>query len=543
MLKYISTHKGGILSALLMIAAVMLGADCGFAMAVDVVGSDAVDGAAANVQNEETVRERAQTDTSGLDTQLQGEPANATTVRDAKIEAEDIDPKVAKFRPFRFPIEWYIASRCQQVKSASYVHGHFRSGATVLEDFNESQFTIGRTTKSVSCGQFTNNAAALTEYSEVFVAGVDGYAADGKTVDGDLALYVVSNDGETVKFVAINPIGTGEITIPVNSKFVVGATACSESQMLVAPEAYLPERDDLYLQKKIANVIITDEWEQMAKKVEFIVKDVLHNGLYNFKRKCARTHWLGRQARIDVKVKELNNSIESTYFERGILRQIPMVYTYNGTEFTINDFFGMSRLQFAKNSESNTAVAFCGQNAIERIMKLAYKTADHEGSIEFQDVTEMGINVHKWHDLYGTIEFVHDPTLDDIGYDDFIAIIDIDNAVRYWKRNEKTETQDLKKTGESREAKRTIISMIDCIGLKGYNAVLVTPASKLADTLQLGGVSSIVESAPEGLSSTTSLDTGKKYYLGYALDSFAAGTIIEHNGTSWVEFSGELNAA
>lgn len=543
MLKYISNHKVGILSVLLMAAAAVLGADGSFAMAVEVAGTVSGGEVTPDVQTEETLRDAAQKDNKGYDTQLQGKSATATDVRDAKLEAEDIDPKVARFRPFRFPIEWYIANKCQQVKSSSYEHAHFRSGATVLEDSNKENITVGKASVTIDCTKFDNLAAALTECSEVFVPGVDGYAADGITVDGDLALYVMSNDDDKVKLVAINPKGTGSITIPAGSKFVVGATACSESQMLVAPEAYLPESDTLFLQKKIANVIITDEWKEQAKKVDFITKDVLHNGLYNFKRKCARTHWLGRQGRIDVKVKELNGNREATYFERGILRQIPMVYAYNGSSFSFTDFMGMTRLQFAHNSENNRAVAFCGLDAFQMIQEFAYNTSIHNGSVEFENIQEMGINVSRWHDALGILDIVHDPTLDDIGYQDRIAIIDIENAVRYYKRNEKQATQDMKKTGESREAERTIISMIDCIGLKGYNAVLVTPAAKLADALQLGGVSAIVEKVPDGTKATTGLDQSKMYYLPFAVGSFAAGTIIKYNGSAWAEFDGELSAS
>ena len=543
MLKFFSTHKVSILSVLLMAAAAVLGADGSFAMAVEIAGTESGGEVTPDVQTEATLRAAAQEDTQGLDTQLQGKSTTATDARDAKLEAEDIDPKVARFRPFRFPIEWYIANKCQQVKSKSYEHTHFRSGATVLEDTTNDSLTFAKATVSVACSKFENLGAALTECSQVFVPGVDGYAADGTTVDGDLSLYVVSNDDENVKLVALNPKGSGSITVPAGTKFVVAATACSESQMLVAPESYLPEADTLFLQKKIANVIITDEWKEQAKKVEFITRDVLHNGLYNFKRKCARTHWLGRQGRLDVKVKELNGNREATYFERGILRQIPNVLPYNGKAFSLDDFMAMTRMQFAKNSENNYAVAFCGLNAHQRIQAFAYNTSVHNGSIKFEEVTEMGINVSRWHDSLGTLEIVYDPTLDDIGREDDIAIIDIQNAVRYYKRNEKQEKQDMKTSGEHREAERTIISMIDCIGLKGYNAVLVTPASKLADALKLGGVSNIIEPIGADVNSTSGLDQSKMYYLGHAVGSFPAGVIIKYNGSAWVEFDGNLSAA
>ena len=78
--------------------------------------------------------------------------------------------------------------------------------------------------------------------------------------------------------------------------------------------------------------------------------------------------------------------------------------------------------------------------------------------------------------------------------------------------------------------------------MQGYNAVLVTPADKLDRAMQLGGISTQVETAPEGLTTTDDLNKSKMYYLGYALGSFAAGTIIKYKDAAWVEFDGELNA-
>ena len=118
---------------LLMIAAAVLGADCGFAMAIDVAGTEAGGQVTPDVQTEETLRAAAQTDSQGLDTQFQGKGTTATDIRDAGIEAEDIDPNVAKFRPFRFPIEWYIANKCKQVKSSSYEHTHFLAVSLLME--------------------------------------------------------------------------------------------------------------------------------------------------------------------------------------------------------------------------------------------------------------------------------------------------------------------------------------------------------------------------------------------------------------------------
>lgn len=559
----IKIHMGELLTLACMVAACLLGADSGFAMAsVELLGGDStLQESMINAKREEgdsiTLEEKvdtsnvAQPDSIGADTQLPGKAATAGMARDRGLEASDIDPRVAKFRPFRFPVEWYIANKCIQQKVKSYVHEHFRSGAAELDDtliLEVTNATIARAF-TIPCSKFEKNGASLTPCSEVFVQAVDASLEIGSgnpSDDGCLTLYVLDNDDENIKFYPLNftegtnPTAPGTVfTIPAGSKFTVGASACSESQMLVTPEAYLPESETVYLQKMNANVIITDEWNEMSKKVEFIKKDVLHNGLFNYKRKCARTHWLGKKDRIEVKVKELNGTTEPVYFSEGILRQIPNILTYQNNVITVDDFIAMTKLQFSENSDSNTAVGFCGKNALERIMKMAYESSVHNGKIEFQDITEMGINIHKWHDIYGTIEFVHDPTLDDIGYEDCIAVVDMDNAVRYYKRNEKQTTQDMKKTGESREAERTIISMIDCICLKGYNAILVCPLERVESAMQLGGKLAVYE-VISGSVKLYNLDESKIYYNATS-NITPSSTLIKYNTSTsqWETLDGE----
>ena len=154
---------------LLVIAATVLGADSCFAMAVDV----ATDGSGnVEVQDKEKLEEGLAADTSGLKTQQQGDAATATDARDKGLEAEDIDPYIAKFQPFKFPLEWYIANKCKQVKSTSYEHSHYRSGSTVLEDtYNGSGLTFQKAAVTLPCSDFAGNADSLTHSSTVHVPG------------------------------------------------------------------------------------------------------------------------------------------------------------------------------------------------------------------------------------------------------------------------------------------------------------------------------------------------------------------------------------
>lgn len=580
--KFMSAHKMSILSFLLVVAAAALGADSSFAMAVDAPvladpanpSSNMGEYDASTNPGGRPADETLQTDEQGGKTQLQGHSATATDVRDAGLEAEDFDKEIVNFRKFRFPIETYIAMQCKPVKADSYIKKHFRVGTTNIDAvYNGPDIAItgGSDTSITISGVSTkvydyqkhelslptalfDNPECLTPYSTVYVSQVLGYAAapGGTEIeDGELALFVLDNKGEdgNVKFLMDNEPRTASntITIEGDALFMAGATACSESQIRVAPETILPEQYEAILQKKNMTVVITDEFEEQDKKTGFGKNDVLANAMYNFRRKCARTHWIGKEGRIDVKVAELNNAREADYKERGILRQIPMLYTHN-SQLVDDDMMAITSLMFTDNSASESATAFCGKKEMKRIMSLV-NSATHFKDVSKVEVNRYGIKVRNWVDNFGSIEFIYDPTLDDIRYENFMVVVDLKNAVRYYKRNEKTITQDMKQTGESREATAHSKSIIDCVCLKGYNAVLVCPNENALQASKLGGIIANFESTaalPSG-ADLTSAAKAKKYYL-TADDSsngFLKGTIVEWDEEigDWKEFEGLVRNA
>ena len=92
LLNFIKTHKMSILPMLLVVCAVMLGADCGFAMAIEGVDLAAEPNPSTNINPASDSNpegrpdgEAPQEDEQGGKTQLQGKSATATDVRDAGI--------------------------------------------------------------------------------------------------------------------------------------------------------------------------------------------------------------------------------------------------------------------------------------------------------------------------------------------------------------------------------------------------------------------------------------------------------------------------
>ena len=551
-----------LLSLLLVVVAAALGADSSFAMAVDpiVESGDANPSGNMETYNASTnpegrpADETLQKDEQGGDTQLQGKAATATDVRDAGLEAEDYDKDVDNFRKHRFPEETYFARQCRPVKCNSYVHGHFRSGSTDLDAvYTGSAITLTKASKTIEILRSNfQNVECLREYATVTIKGVEGYKRDkdgDEVSDGSILLFVLDHktSDSKVKFKVINPpLGNDtSVQIPANAVFNTMATACSESQMHVSSEAYLPERFDVYLQKKISTCVITDEFEGQDKKISHKTANVLANMEYNFKRECARSHWAGTSFRTDVDVEEIGNR-EAVYGENGILRQIPMLYTH-GDSLTDDDLLALTTLMFSTNSESDEATVFCGKKAMQRLIKLV-NSAEKYKDVGKVEVNKYGIKVRKYQDNFGTFEFVWAPSLDDLGYEQYMVGLDLRHATRPYKLNDKKTERDMSKTAEAREAKEYNLCRIDCIALNGFNAFIACPSSVALEAANLGGIEAnfvSVSALPTGDDLTADAKT-KKYYL-TADDSnagFAAGDVVEWDNdlSGWVKFEGLIRA-
>ena len=573
-INYLKTHKMSVLMMLMVVVAGLLGADPGFAMAVDPVDLAGDANPSDNLEQYDAstnpggrpADETIQQDEQGGKTQLQGKAATGTDVTDAGLEAEDYDERVDNFKKFAFPIETYVARRCRAVKAKSYIHKHYRAGSSdLVATYTGSSFTI--TAGANTSGKYAyqtqiltipvsdiDNPESLMEYSTVAVRGVEGYKKDesgNEVSDGEMILYVLNHkdNSDKVKFYVMNPpINTSgsptSVTFGANTEMYVMATACSESQMRVAPETYLPEGFDQYLQKKIETVVITDYFDEQTKKISHKTQQVLDNAAYNFKRKCARSHWNGTMGAKDVMVPETGR--ERVYMENGLLRQVNMLYTH-GAELSDDDLLAITTLMFTDNAMSEDATVFCGKKAMKRFIRLV-NSADKYKDVGKVEVNNYGIRVRNYSDNFGTLEFVWDRTLDDLGYEEYMVVLDLKNATRYYMKNDYKTTRDMSKTGEAREAKEHNLCRIDCVALNGFNSILVCPSSMALSAKNTGGIQAefhSVSALPTGSALTATAKT-YRYYL-TADDSasgFKKGDVVEWSVDfdGWVHYEGLIRA-
>lgn len=517
-------HKMGILSLLLVAIAAALGADCSFAMADATLATGRVAEEATNpstpltAANPDGSKTVGENDAKGFETVGTG-AATATKASETGFAEEEIDKVIAQYDLFNFPFQWYIVNAARQVTVKTYTPKHYRNSSAKLDLETVASVTGTRSTTGdafvitlTKNTHVSENFTALKQYSEVFFLKVPGYDPRSTTAikKGFLAGYIIGTTANSASIQIVNPDPTATtLTIPANTKMFVGASAGSETQMIVPPDNYQPVKTSVSLQKKLSNIVWSKEWEEQAKEVSFVKEDLRNNALWLFKYKNAVTHWLGSDLVANM---DLGGDLgeERVYFENGILNQINMSYVYD--ELDPKDFNAIAKLQFTRFSKNNHAVAFCGANFLEKMQNMnVSKVQVVTNNVEITG----GLIVKRWESVFGKIDFVYDPILTEIGFSDFCAVFDMKEVTRYVKREQKTDSLDLSKTSEAREAKREMFSIIDCIALRGYNSVLVGPSDQMGLAMGLGS-----------METTITPMTSAQFGSAYASTTPADGTVI-----------------
>ena len=186
---------------------------------------------------------------------------------------------------------------------------------------------------------------------------------------------------------------------------------------------------------------------------------------------------------------------ERVYFEEGLLNQVNMMYSYDPDKITPEDFNAIARMQFTRFSKNNHAVAFCGAGFLERMQNMDVQKVQTV-TTKSVEITG-GLIVKRWDSIFGNIDFVYDPIFTELGYSDFAFICDIKELTRYVKREQKESTLDMEKTSDAREAKREMVSIIDCVATRGFNNILVGPSTEVAKARSLGAMEVVITQVDE----------------------------------------------
>lgn len=548
-----------VLSLLLFILAVVSG---GGAMAVGTIENPGTDNMSKNdpasdhdpVDPDENSRQTPGGDAAGQD--LSGTQASATQMREGGLEDDIREEKITQLRPYKNPL-LRILSRVSKTQSVNgYKIMHARVGGETLDGTITQAIAAGATVK-LTKNNFSGNLLVFRKYDLICVPSMGGFKDGSQTEhNGEfLVLEVVERDKTGITLQSINgPAAvegqTGDEydyrtvpALPANTYILGMWNAMSESQLLVTPDNFQPREREVYLQKHGWNVTFTEDFETMKKKYPVKVANLLEDASIKDDMRVERGYWFSPKAK--RKRMHEDGAVEDVYYSEGIFTQIPNHYAI-GNEYTPSDLIALLKLQFTDFATSNRAFAFCGKNAVERLENINWKDSGRQVTMDVK--TEYDLTFKRIKDTFGEINFIWDQTFDFMGMEDYMCILDMDNAVHYIKEKTRSRTNDMSKgAGDIRLAKTHWEYDTDAIALKGYNSIVVGPEGGIFNMMTQGVIGYIVSAAtlPTTPAKNMKIALTADYTVGEGTSAktYEKGSVYIYNGKAWEPYTGADIAA
>ena len=501
-----------------------------------------------------------------------GETLNGTQMSSTQQRKEDNiddewDGEITQFQPWRTPLLSIARRVARKVNLQNWSVKHPRIGGDTLDGRVTTAITQDQDGLiKITSSNFTGSIKAFYKGTTIFAPKVPGYAENGTSVEGCLVLFVVDVDTTGVTCVALNgqlksgstisdtyecrefPVYTGTTRgLAADTYLCAGASIAGESQLLITPENYQPRSEEFYVQKKLLNIVWTNDFEKVKKKTPWKIADVKANALRNYNLRAERTYWLGSKTRFQV----INGdqSVEDAYGSKGILWQLTNSFSISRGHITVGDLIAISKLQHTTFSQNAHSYAFCGSTFMQWLLNL--DMGDNKRIIKMEDVKELNIDFKRLKTTFGTTDFTWDQGLDAIGMDEVCVVLDLEGATRYVKIGETEKTNDMSKgAGEIRDAKREIHYEADCLALRGYNSIIVGPSDVIFNLPEASSRTSVISSAqfPETPANGVIVALTEDYVVKGTGDdpdvTYQAGTVWQYDGTqsAWVEYTGYTSA-
>lgn len=480
---------------------------------------------------------------------LTGSQASSTQLKEGDMIDEEWDRNIVKFYPYKTPLLSIARQVATKVDIKNWTAKHMRIGGETLDGKTTAQITGGDTIE-LNSTNFSGSLRPFYKCSTVYVPDVEGYK-EGSTTEreGILQLYVIESNGKKVTLQATNGKAKNNGTpstdldsmtcpdIPSGSVFLVGATAASESQLMVPPENMQPREKEICVQKKLLNILFTTDFEKVQTKVPITVNDLKADAIMKYNLRAERSYWLGTKRRFKVLTED--GAVEDVYIAEGILPQLTNAYAIGEVQEWA-DWIALSKLQFTDFAENNHAYVFAGKNFIENMEKMKIVK---DGKNDIINHDEFDLTFKRIKDTFGTFDVVWDQTLDLMHMEDFAVIVDLKASRRYVRVANKERTNDMSKgAGAIRDAKRWVHEEADCIALRGYNSVLVGPEEKISK-LGMTTLRTIISAAklPDTPAKGMKVALTEDYTASDV--QYDKGSVYYYNGTKWEVYKGQDVAA
>lgn len=434
-------------SGILAFALLMLGAIFDYVDAAGVLTADAVAGVDAGVAR---IGE--------------GQEVGNARVDSPDLILDGIDKRVVKIRPYDVVLDT-IARNATVRKMNDQVIRHYAIDVIPLT----ANVTTAVTASPNQVELLTDNKDIFAREQTIIVNGVSGYKPDGTTVDtdNDLILYVVgkSTAGNPL-VVAVNGTGTNRQGIPaiaLNTVLTRAGRAGSEWQIATDPYSGVPTDVEVYLQKFIAQVEMSDIFERATKDVDWTFNDAEEEALYDLRRTMELTFLKGVKSRIKVQNAH-SEKPEDTYFTQGVWAQAGKDFSFGGVAPTDDSIVTMMKNGFAGNNGSKKKLLIGGSDFVEALEKVDYQKVVYVGTKNQLHGIEYNGIISK----FGTAMLTYSFGFDEAGLSAAGMLLDPEFLVKYtlgWR----TQTFDLRKAAKS-DADARMLMEICALALKNPKA-------------------------------------------------------------------------
>ncbi|MBR3613026.1 MAG: hypothetical protein IKL54_07000 [Bacteroidaceae bacterium] len=487
---------------------------------------------------------------AGLPTQGLGD---ATTVSNASelspdlMEAE-VDDRIIGVASDESVIDTIKRKVRRQVRVTSFEVDHYLIDDKRSKAYTNETYTgIGATRAEIPFST-TGERKIFQEYFTAICKGVNGYDSTGQIeMPGvDLMLFFVGKNSTTEAPIAMAVNGpkvnaTDDYctvpTIPSGTEIILLSSAAYETQKFIAPSTIVPVPERMYLQKQLCNSIVSDYFAAQKKRIQFNKSQIAEAILRQFRLESCRTAWVGQPGKFKVQAMDAAMGYQWDYFSKGIRWQFKRQYDL-ASKITFADLINLSMVKFTGFNCTKKAIWLLGKQLLNDIQKIDLTL--HK-NINVTNSNVFGIECTRIHTVFGDIDLIHDPTLDALGYSNCGGLIDANGLVRYYMKNEDSKTENV----DGEEAQRQVVMTIDCLCLKGYSHIWVNGSASESD---IPGTSRVTSSATLPESPKTNdvvvLTADVKHSVnGEDKLWFSAGSVVTYNGSTWVEYTGEIIAA
>ncbi|MBO5787594.1 MAG: hypothetical protein J6R07_02850 [Bacteroidaceae bacterium] len=470
--------------------------------------------------------------------------SNARELGDNFIDA-DVDDQIIGVASDESIIDTIKRKIRRQVRVSSFEVDHYLIDDKRSKAYTNETYTGISATRAEIPFSTTGERKIFQEYYTAICKGVNGYDSTGQIeLPGvDLMLFFVGKNSTTEAPIAMAVNGPKVNasddycvvpTIPAGTEIILLSSAAYETQKFIAPSTIVPVPERMYLQKQLCNSIVSDYFKAQKKRIPFSESQIAEAVLRQFRLESCRTAWVGQPGKFKVQAMDNAMGYQWDYFSKGIRWQFKRQYDLS-SKITFADLINLSMVKFTGFNCTKRAIWLLGKQLLNDIQKIDLTL--HK-NISMQGDKVFGIECTKIHTVFGDIDLIHDPTLDALGYAHCGGLIDENGLVRYYMKNEDAKTENV----DGEEAKREVVMTIDCLCLKGYSHIWVNGSAAESDIPGASHVTSAATlPASPNLNDVVVLTADVNHTVNGAQKLwFAAGSVVTYNGTTWVEYTGEI---